>query len=49
MIVIEDLKVANMSTSAAATVNQPGRNVWAKSGLNSFDTRSGLVHTLLSV
>lgn len=34
MIVIEDLKVANMSKSAAGTVNQPGRNVRAKSGLN---------------
>ncbi|ABB62657.1 RNA-guided endonuclease InsQ/TnpB family protein [Shigella dysenteriae] len=34
MIVIEDLKVSNMSTSAAGTVSQPGRNVRAKSGLN---------------
>jgi len=34
MIVIEDLKVSNMSKSAAGTVNQPGRNVRAKSGLN---------------
>lgn len=34
MIVIEDLKVANMSKSAAGTVSQPGRNVRAKSGLN---------------
>ncbi|MBW9297130.1 transposase, partial [Escherichia coli] len=32
MIVIEDLKVSNMSKSAAGTVSQPGRNVRAKSG-----------------
>ena len=34
MIVIEDLKVSNMSKSAAGTVSQPGRHVRAKSGLN---------------
>ena len=34
MIVTEDLKVSNMSKSAAGTINQPGRNVRAKSGLN---------------
>ena len=34
MIVMEDLKVANMSKSAAGTVSQHGRNVRAKSGLN---------------
>ena len=34
MIVIEDLKVSNMSKSAAGTVDEPGRNVAAKSGLN---------------
>ncbi len=34
MIVIEDLKVSNMSKSAAGTVSQPGCNVRAKSGLN---------------
>ncbi|EHX89120.1 transposase, IS605 OrfB family [Escherichia coli DEC14C] len=34
MIVIEDLKVSNMSKSAAGTVSQLGRNVRAKSGLN---------------
>ncbi|EFF0799625.1 TPA: hypothetical protein RY491_004694 [Escherichia albertii] len=34
MIVIEDLKVSNISKSAAGTVIQPERNVWAKSGLN---------------
>ncbi|MGL4714545.1 MAG: RNA-guided endonuclease InsQ/TnpB family protein, partial [Aeromonas sp.] len=34
MIVIEDLKVSNMSKSAAGTTSQPGHNVRAKSGLN---------------
>ena len=34
MIVIEDLKVKNMSKSATGTLNKPGRNVRAKSGLN---------------
>ncbi|EME7695705.1 transposase [Salmonella enterica] len=34
MIVIEDLKVGNMSKSAVGTISQHGRNVRAKSGLN---------------
>ncbi len=34
MIVIEDLKVSNMSKSAKGTTERPGRNVKAKSGLN---------------
>ncbi len=34
MIVIEDLKVGNMSKSAKGTAEQHGRNVRAKSGLN---------------
>ena len=34
MIVIEDLKVKNMSRSASGTLEEPGRNVAAKSGLN---------------
>lgn len=34
MIVVEDLKVSNMSKSAKGTAEQPGRNVRAKSGLN---------------
>ncbi|WP_025121641.1 MULTISPECIES: RNA-guided endonuclease TnpB family protein [unclassified Serratia (in: enterobacteria)] len=34
MIVIEDLKVSNMSKSAKGSAEQPGRNVRAKSGLN---------------
>jgi len=34
MIVIEDLQVSNMSRSAKRTLENPGRNVSAKSGLN---------------
>jgi len=34
MIVIEDLKVSNMSRSAAGSKAEPGRNVRQKSGLN---------------
>jgi len=34
MVVIEDLKVGNMSASAKGTTEQPGKNVRAKAGLN---------------
>ena len=34
MVVMEDLRVRNMSRSASGTVEQPGRNVSAKRGLN---------------
>jgi putative transposase len=34
MVVVEDLQISNMSRSAAGSVEQPGRNVRAKSGLN---------------
>lgn len=34
MIVIEDLKIKNMSKSASGTLSLPGKNVKAKSGLN---------------
>jgi putative transposase len=34
MVCIEDLRVRNMSRSAAGTTGNPGRNVRAKSGLN---------------
>ena len=34
MVFVEDLKVSNMSRSAAGTVEQPGRKVKQKSGLN---------------
>jgi len=33
-VFIEDLKVVNMSSSAKGTIEKPGRNVKAKSGLN---------------
>lgn len=36
IVVIEDLKVTGMSKSAAGTVEVPGRNVKAKSGLNKY-------------
>lgn len=34
LIVVEDLRVRNITASAAGTVDEPGRNVAAKSGLN---------------
>ena len=34
MVVVEDLQVSNMSRSAAGTVEQPGKNVKQKTGLN---------------
>ena len=34
MVAVEDLKISNMSKSAKGTVDAPGRNVRAKSGLN---------------
>jgi putative transposase len=34
MVAVEDLKVINMSASAEGTIEQPGSNVKAKSGLN---------------
>src|SRR5664279_4622011 len=34
MVVVEDLQVSNMSRSASGKVEQPGRNVRAKAGLN---------------
>lgn len=34
LVVVEDLKIRNMSKSAAGTTETPGRNVSAKSGLN---------------
>ena len=41
MIVIEDLKVTNMSKSAKGTVQAPGRCVKAKSGLNKSSLDQG--------
>jgi putative transposase len=34
MVVVENLQVGNMSRSAAGTVEQPGKNVKQKAGLN---------------
>ena len=34
MIVVEDLKISNMTRSAKGDIEQPGKNVKAKSGLN---------------
>ena len=34
LIVLEDLKVRNMSSSAKGSIEEPGKNVAAKSGLN---------------
>ncbi|MDQ2084934.1 transposase [Herbivorax sp. ANBcel31] len=34
LIVLEDLKIKNMTKSAKGTIENPGRNVKAKSGLN---------------
>ena len=34
MVVVEHLQVSNMSRSAAGTVEQPGKKVKAKAGLN---------------
>ncbi|SOC26076.1 putative transposase [Thalassospira xiamenensis] len=41
MVCIEDLQVRNMSKSAAGTIEAPGRNVRAKSGLNKSILEQG--------
>lgn len=41
IVVMEDLKVLNMSASAKGTVEEPGKNVKAKSGLNKSILRQG--------
>lgn len=48
-IMIEDLRVANMSKSASKTVEQPGRQVAQKSGLNKsiLDQGWGLFRNML--
>ncbi|MFF4415496.1 RNA-guided endonuclease InsQ/TnpB family protein [Streptosporangium sp. NPDC001559] len=50
VIVHEDLRIANMTRSAAGTVERPGRNVAAKSGLNRsiLDAGWGVFLTILS-
>ena len=42
MVVIENFEVGNMSRSAAGTVEQPGRNVKQKTGLNKSILKSRL-------
>lgn len=42
MIVIEDLKISKMSKSASGTIEVPGKNVSAKSGLNKSLLDQGL-------
>jgi putative transposase len=50
VIVHEDLRIGNMTRSASGTVEQPGRNVAAKSGLNRsiLDAGWGVFLTILS-
>jgi putative transposase len=49
IVVVEDLKVKNMSASASGTLEDPGRNVAAKSGLNRsiLDQGWGMFRTQL--
>jgi putative transposase len=49
VIVVEDLQVSNMSRSAKGTIDEPGRNVAAKSGLNKaiLDQGWGMFRTML--
>ena len=49
-IVVEDLRVRNMTASAAGTIAEPGRNVPAKSGLNRsiLDIAPGQIYQMLS-
>ncbi|MEO3883869.1 transposase [Nonomuraea sp. B5E05] len=50
VIVHEDLRIANMTRSASGTIEAPGRNVAAKSGLNRsiLDAGWGVFLTILS-
>jgi transposase len=41
LIAVEDLKIANMTRSAKGTIEQPGRGVAAKAGLNRGILASG--------
>jgi putative transposase len=41
VILVEDLKIANMTRSAQGSIEQPGRNVRQKTGLNRGIMRSG--------
>lgn len=49
MIAVEDLKIANMTRSAKGTVDEPGKNVAQKSGLNKSILDAGwggILHAL---
>lgn len=49
LIVLEDLKIGNMTRSASGTVEEPGTNVAQKSGLNKaiLDSGWGVFHSLI--
>jgi putative transposase len=49
-VVIEDLRVKNMSRSASGTLEAPGKNVKAKSGLNKaiLERGWGMFRSMLS-
>ncbi len=49
-VVVEDLKMRNMTASATGTIEEPGRNIRQKSGLNRsiLDQAWGLFFTFLS-
>jgi putative transposase len=46
-VIVEDLKLANMTRSAKGTIESPGTNVSAKSGLNREMLRLGLGYFLM--
>lgn len=50
LIVVEDLQVKNMTASAAGSVEEPGRNVRAKAGLNRsmLDIAPGQIRQMLT-
>jgi putative transposase len=49
LVVMEDLRIKNMTRSASGSLNNPGRNVRAKSGLNKaiLDQGWGMFRTML--
>jgi len=49
VVVLEDLRVASMTRSAKGSVEEPGRNVAAKAGLNRalLDAGFGILGTLI--
>jgi putative transposase len=49
MVVVEDLKVKNMTATARGTIGQPGRHVRAKAGLNRAILAKGWGGFLLAV